>query len=234
MPTLTDIRAHSKWRDILEGQPQHLGLIVFLMLGAGALFTPVSEMSPEFWGLSVWYWAWSSMGLAVLHQVLVAAVFRLQLHRNLVTRLCGQNDLAIWTAVFIPLLVARPVTVLLTGVLDTQPIGTPYGLNIGIGVIFVGIALYGIHSVHQYFTIPRAVGGDHFREEIAAMPLVDKGIFKYTSNAMYGPTFLGLWGIALLCDSWHALVLAAFQHVYIWVHYYCTEQPDMAWIYGNR
>jgi len=29
-----------------------------------------------------------------------------------------------------------------------------------------------------------------------------------------------------------ALVLAAFCHAYIWVHYFCTEKPDMKRIYG--
>ena len=29
------------------------------------------------------------------------------------------------------------------------------------------------------------------------------------------------------------LVAALFQHAYIWVHYVCTEQPDMARLYGE-
>ncbi len=58
--------------------------------------------------------------------------------------------------------------------------------------------------------------------------------FRYTSNAMYGVAFLGLWGIALLFGSWNALVIALFQHAYIWVHMYCTEAPDMARIYAPK
>ena len=30
----------------------------------------------------------------------------------------------------------------------------------------------------------------------------------------------------------HALVVAAFQHAYIWVHMLCTEGPDMRRMYG--
>ncbi|MGR3714545.1 MAG: methyltransferase [Shimia sp.] len=233
MAKLEDIRMRSTWRDMLEGQPQHLGLIVFLFLGATALLV-ASPGGHRFFGLTAQTWAVTSIGLAILHQVIVAFIFRAELHRNLVTRLHGDADLAIWTRVFLPLLAARPITILITGLADDVPIGTPHWLNIGLGISFVAIAIYGMHSVLTYFTIRRAVGGDHFREETAALPLVKDGIFKYTSNAMYGPIFLGLWGIALLCDSWNALVVAAFQHVYIWVHYYCTEKPDMEWIYGNR
>jgi len=29
-----------------------------------------------------------------------------------------------------------------------------------------------------------------------------------------------------------ALAAALFQHACIWVHYYCTEKPDMELIYG--
>ena len=29
-----------------------------------------------------------------------------------------------------------------------------------------------------------------------------------------------------------ALAAALFQHAYIWVHYYCTEAPDMDLIYS--
>ncbi len=233
MSELADIRARSSWRDILEGQPQHLGLIVFLSLGATSLLMP-SPDSHHLLGLQAHQWATVSIGLAIAHQVIVAFVFRLQLHRNLVTRMHGENDIAIWTRIFMPLLVARPVSILITGLADDVPIGTPTWLNWTFGLLFLAVAVYGMQSVLRHFTIRRAVGGDHFREEIAAMPLVTEGIFKYTSNAMYGPIFLGLWGIALICDSWNALVVAVFQHVYIWVHYYCTEKPDMEWIYGDR
>ena len=43
-----------------------------------------------------------------------------------------------------------------------------------------------------------------------------------------------LWGIALVFGSWNALVVALFQHAYIWVHMYCTETPDMRWVYGPK
>ena len=68
----------------------------------------------------------------------------------------------------------------------------------------------------------------------AGKELVRSGPFAITPNAMYAIGFLGLWGIACLFGSWNALVVALFQHAYIWVHMYCTEAPDMDWIYGDR
>ena len=41
---------------------------------------------------------------------------------------------------------------------------------------------------------------------------------------MYTLGFLGLWSIAL--------VAALFQSAYIWIHYLCTEEPDMKVLFG--
>ncbi len=49
---------------------------------------------------------------------------------------------------------------------------------------------------------------------------------------MYAFVFLGLWGIAIIGRSQAALAVALFQHAYIWVHWYCTEQPDLVVLYG--
>jgi hypothetical protein len=43
----------------------------------------------------------------------------------------------------------------------------------------------------------------------------------------------GAWAIALLTRSQAALAAALFQHAYIWVHWYCTEQPDGVVLYGR-
>ena len=50
---------------------------------------------------------------------------------------------------------------------------------------------------------------------------------------MYTYAFLLFWALALGLASKGALVVAAFSHAYIWVHYHCTEKPDMESIYGK-
>lgn len=218
---------------MIEGQIQHLALAVLLSVGALDLLNTDAHAGTVL-GLTSGGWARVSIALALLHQWLVAAVFRLQLHHNLMSRLFGQRDLAIWAALFLPLLAARPITVILCGWADAGQLGLPHPVRVATGIVLLAISLWAMHSVLVHFTIRRALGGDHFRDEIAALPLVDRGAFRYSANAMYGLVFLGLWGIALLLDSWNALVLALFQHAYIWVHMYCTEQPDMDWIYRRR
>ena len=68
-------------------------------------------------------------------------------------------------------------------------------------------------------------------EEVKKESFVNKGIFKYTSNGMYLFGFLILWIPGLLLQSKAALIIALFNHIYIWVHYYFTEQPDIKIIY---
>jgi len=233
MSKLTDIRARSTWRDILEGQPQHMGLALLLAAGAFAWLSS-DDTAPRVLFLTATEWAKLSILLAIFHQVVVAVVFRLQLHRGLLTRMFGARDLEIWTKIFLPFLVARPITIILTGWADDTSLNEPRWLEWVIGLALVALAGWVMHSVFKHFTIRRAVGGDHFRDEIAELPMVREGAFRFTRNAMYGLAFFGMWGIALLFDSWNALVVAFFQHCYIWVHWYCTEQPDMEWLYGDR
>jgi len=232
MSRLDDIRATSSWKDLFEGQPQHLGIAILLSAGAMSLLVSPQD-APRLLGLSSTGWAILSLALAVAHQIIVAFTFRLQLHRNLLSRWFGKRDMAVWRMIFMPLLVARPLSLLMAAWADTTAITNYRAPEILLGTVLLGASIWALHSVIVHFTIVRALGGDHFRDEIASLPLVNEGVFKYTSNGMYGVAFLGLWGIALLSGSWNALVLALFQHCYIWVHMYCTESPDMRWIYGK-
>ncbi len=226
MTTLAEIRAESSWGDLIEGQPQHA--IIAILLAAGTCNLLISpDPSPTLLGLNVTCWASLSIALALIHQIIVAFVFRMQLHKNLMTRLLGERDMKIWAMIFMPLLVVRPLTIIMTGWADTVPISDYRTLEIILGLALLAPAIWGTHSTLCHFTLPRAFGGDHFRDEYLAMPMVDKGVFKYTNNGMYGVVFLGLWGIALLFGSWNALIVALFQHAYIWVHMYCTETPDL-------
>ena len=100
-----------------------------------------------------------------------------------------------------------------------------------VGIISIPVA-YLFYSVKKYFGIDRAFGLDHFNpEEVKNEPFVKRGIFKYTSNGMYIYGFLILWIPGLLFQSKAALLAALFSHIYIWIHYYFTELPDIKMIY---
>jgi hypothetical protein len=79
----------------------------------------------------------------------------------------------------------------------------------------------------------RAYGIDHFDPSYRDKLFVKQGMFKYTDNAMYKFGFLILWSIALFTLSKAALLAVVFNHLYIWVHFYFTELPDIHRIYGQ-
>ncbi len=184
-------------------------------------------------GISPINWAYITLAVALFHQSMVAVVFRLQLHFDLMVRLFGARALRIRGAMFLPFLAGRPLLLLIAGLADMGSLGGNFQVQLVIGALLLVPAVWTMHSVIKYFTIPRALGGDHFDDDYLNMPLVSEGAFKYSSNAMYSFVFLGMWGIALMTGSWNALVLALFNHAYIWVHMYCTERPDMDVIYGD-
>jgi hypothetical protein len=229
MATLFEIRGRARFVDLFEGQAQHLLIGALLYAGAVSLLNPGEG---AVWGLTSLEWAVTSILLAIAHQIIVAVVFRLQLLYNGWQRLFGVYDMKIWGAVFLIFLLARPFTVFMVGMSDAGSLNVSRVLTLSSGAIFLLVSLWALYSTVRHFTLKRAFGGDHFREEIRALPKVNGGVFDYTDNAMYGVAFLGLWGIALLCDSYSALVVACFQHAYIWVHMYTTEQPDMRRMYS--
>jgi len=79
-----------------------------------------------------------------------------------------------------------------------------------------------------------SVGIDHFDSSYGDRPLVKEGIYRYVNNGMYLFGVAIIWIPGLVYLSKAALLSALFTHLYIWVHYYCTEKPDMKRIYDSK
>ena len=219
-------------RYLFEGQAQHLLLLTCLVLGALYLASPA--LGDTSWlGISDRTWLSAVIGLAVVHQVVVWLVFRLQLVFSLFSRLLGRHDLPVWGIIFLPLLLLRPVLTLALGLADRDSLLPFRTAQAVLELALLVPVTYTFWSVKTYFGVARALGGDHFRQRYREMPLVKAGAFRYSSNATYAFAFLLLWAIGLLMHSRAALAAALFQHAYVWVHMYCTEQPDMRVIYGS-
>ncbi len=214
-------------------QSWHLVLLLLLIVISYAFAIPA--MGDGSWlGIADTAWYWLAVALAILQQVLVWVVFRLQFGWALLSRLFGKADLIVWAVLFLPLLIARPALVIGLAMADKASLALPRGVEISLGVVLLLPALATLWSVGRHFGLERALGGDHFRQKYREMPQVRAGAFRWSSNAMYAFVFLGLWATAFLFGSQAALSLAMFQHAYIWVHYICTEAPDMFLIYGDK
>ncbi|MCJ7537801.1 MAG: phosphatidylethanolamine N-methyltransferase family protein [Anaerolineales bacterium] len=217
---------------LFEGQFQHILLLTCLVPGAIYLALPALDGS-SWIGIPDQTWFYATIVLAIVHQVAGWFVFRFQLVFSLFSRLFGKFDMLVWGIIFFPLILLRPVLTLGLGYADYGSLEPFRIIQIIAGIVLLIPAIYTGWSIEKYFGVPRALGGDHFRQQYREMPLVKEGAFKYSSNAMYAFAFLLFWAIALLTGSRAALVAALFQHAYIWVHMYCTENPDMKLIYGK-
>jgi len=219
---------------IFEGQGLHAaGLALLLAACAGASRLPQVRQG-QLWGIGSVRWLWISIFAAVALQIYVWLCWRLELHGRHLSRLLGRRAFGLYARGFTILGFARIVSVFVLAFVNRGSIADEL-LSMKIAAVIVLMpALYLFYSVGRYFTFARAFGSDHFDVSVRALPLVREGIFRLTPNAMYVFGFFLLWVPGLWWASAAGLVSGAFNHLYIWLHYYATELPDMRRMYSPR
>jgi len=187
----------------------------------------------ELWGISTWNWFWISVEIPILHQIYVWFCWRTELHRGLISRIFGRFGFPLYTAIFTFFMVARLVSVTILAIASRDTLAVNLVVLQSLAVLIAIPVFYLGYSVARFFGVLRAYGADHFDPSYRSKPLVRDGIYRYTSNGMYIFGLMALYLPALWYASRPALLSAVFGHVYIWVHYYTTEKPDMDRIYGT-
>jgi len=187
------------------------------------------------WNISTESWFILSVLSPIIHQIYVLVCWRYELFYNGISNLLGKNGFRIYKICFAILILSRPILVTMLSISNTMTLTIDPIATYIISLILLIPAIYLFYSVKKYFGMDRAFGLDHFQpEKLKNEPFVKKGIFKYTSNGMYTFGFFILWIPGILFQSKAALLVASFQHIYIWVHYYFTELPDIKTIYEKR
>jgi hypothetical protein len=227
-----DIPEVRSFSGFFRGQVLHLGSVVPLCAIAWVFAAPSFD-GGQFMGLDEVQWFALTLLVPIVHQTYVWLVWRAQLGWQLFSRWFGAADIGVFGVLFIPLLLSRPVLTICCGIADRGSAELPPLAAWVLGAACFIPACYTLYSVHRYFGVKRAMGGDHFRRSYRTLPLVDRGAFTWTPNAMYLVGFLGLWAIALATNSRVALATAFFQHAYIWAHFLGTEEPDMRLIHSG-
>jgi len=193
-----------------------------------------SILQGELFGSTTATWFLLAVLAPILHQIYVLVCWRMELFYNSISKVFGVHGFQLFKIGFGILMFSRLLTISLLAIsnANTLNINNVFAYLIA-GIIFIPTA-YLFYSVKKYFGMDRAMGIDHFHpKKFKNEPFVQKGIFKYTANGMYLFGILILWIPGLLLLSKAAILVALFHHIYIWVHYYFTELPDMKVIYGN-
>jgi len=217
---------------MIEKQLQHASLLVLLLAGLAWIAGGEGFTQGSYLGVSTKAWFWWSIAFPVIHQVWVVACWRAELHHQWLTRYLGDWGFRIYAAGFALLSAGRFATIIPLAIAnqDTVPVD-PRVLD-GVGVVVAIPTIYLFYSVARFFGFRRALGADHFDPSYRELPLVRQGIFRFTRNSMYTFGFGAIWLPGLFYASQAALLSALFSHLYIWVHYFCTELPDMRRIYS--
>jgi hypothetical protein len=190
--------------------------------------------SGSLWGIGTPVWLWLAVAIPIVHQVWVWFCWRTQLHGAWLTRVFGGLGFPLYAAGFSVLGIARVVVVFILAIGNRDALSMNLTALRILAIVAAIPTVYLFYSVVRYFGFKRALGIDHFDPGYRSMPFVRKGIFRFTSNGMYTYGFLLLWIPALWFASPAALCAALFNHLYVWVHYYATELPDMKRIYERE
>ena len=217
---------HQQWHILILG-----GLLFTL---CSYLETDTTVLNGDLWGISTLTWATFAILAPIIHQCYVLVCWRSELHYQGLSRLFGKNGFKFYKTGFSILAFSRPVLIVLLAISSSMTLSVNPTFSYVLSGLFLIPAVYLFYSVKKYFGFDRAFGIDHFYpEEYRLKPFVDQGIFKYTRNGMYTFGFFLVWVPGFLLQSKAALLLALFSHLYIWVHYYFTELPDIKIIYKD-
>lgn len=219
---------------IFKYQFWHLLILVALLVVIGIVATSSPDvLLGSFWNLSTRFWFWLAIAVPIIHQIYVLLIWRFELYQRTFSKRFGVSKaFRIYSAGFSFLFVSRLIVIIFLSLSSKNTLSIDPAIPYGLIILITPVVIYLFYSVKKFFTIERAYGIDHFDENYNE-PYVKQGIFKYTDNGMYVFGLMVLYLPGLLLFSKAAILVALFNHAYIWVHYYFTERPDMIEIYGK-
>ena len=204
-----------------------VGLLILFYLGNQIVDL---ENNPNiFLGIGVKNWFLFSMMTPLLHQGYVWLCWRSELCWKIISRTIGFK---VYALIFIIIMISRLSSIGLCFA-DYGSWFDPGWIAWAISVLIFIPFIYTIYSVKKYFGFMRATGIDHFDPNYKNIPFEKRGIFKWSSNAMYTFGIAVFFGFAISAGSKAMFVFAAYSYIGGWLHYFCTEKEDFKVIYGN-
>ena len=219
----------NKLNFFFKRQIWHIGGTIVLFF-IGVQIVDLDNNTSTFLGISALSWFMIGMAIPLLHQVYIWLCWRSELCWKSISNSIGFKGYLI---VFFILIISRFSAVILCFV-DYGSLYKPGWLAWIISIIIFIPGLYTMYSVKKYFGFIRAAGADHFDLKYKNMSFEKRGIFKWSSNAMY---MFGLsipFAFAISTGSESMFIVSVYSYISIWLHYFCTEKEDFKIIYGNN
>ena len=219
----------NKLNFFFKNQIWHIGGLIVLYYVALQL-VDFENNSNVFLGISAKNWFLFSMMTPLLHQGYVWLCWRSELCWKTISRTIGFKAYVI---IFFIVSILRFSSVGLCFA-DYGTWFTPGWIAWSVSVLLFIPFVYTMYSVKKYFGFLRATGIDHFDPSYKDKPFEKRGIFKWSSNAMYALAIPIFFGFAISAGSKAMFVFAVYTYIGIWLHYFCTEKEDFKIIYGDK
>ena len=206
----------------------HVGGTIALFY-IGYQFVDLDSNTNTFLRISALSWFMIAMAIPLVHQVYTWICWRSELCWKSVSSSIGLKGYLIG---FFILIISRFSAVVLCFV-DYGSLYKPGLIAWALSIIVFIPGLYTMYSVKKYFGFVRAAGADHFDPKYRSMPFEKRGIFKWSSNAMYTYGLAIPFSFAIATGSQSMFIVSIYAYISIWLHYFCTEREDFKIIYGN-
>ena len=212
-----------------KNQIWHIGILILLFYVSLQLVNFENSLN-NFLGISAKNWFLFSMMTPLLHQSYVWVCWRSELCWKAIS---GSIGFKAYAVIFIIIMVLRLFSIGLCFA-DYGTWFTPGWIAWCVSMLVFIPFIYTIYSIKKYFGFMRATGIDHFDSSYKDIPFEKRGIFKWSSNAMYTFAIAVFFGFAISSGSKAMFVFAAYTYIGGWLHYFCTEKEDFKFIYKNR
>jgi len=219
----------NKLRFFFKNQIWHIGGLIILYYVALQMVDFETD-SNTFLGISSKNWFLFSMLTPLLHQGYVWLCWRSELCWKTISRTIGFKA---YVLIFFIIAILRFSGIGLSFA-DYGSWFAPGWIAWSVSVLIFIPFIYTIYSIKKYFGFMRATGIDHFDPSYKNIPFEKRGIFKWSSNAMYTFAIPVFFGFAFSSGSKAMFIFAAYSVIGVWLHYFCTEKEDFKVIYGNN
>ena len=219
----------NKLNFFFKHQIWHIGGTIVLFY-IGAQIVDLKSNINTFLGISALSWFMIAMSVPIIHQAYVWICWRSELCWQSISKTIGFKAYAI---IFFILGLSRFSAIVLCFV-DYGSLYKPGILAWVISIILFIPGIYTMYSVKKYFGFLRAAGADHFDPKYRVMPFEKRGIFKWSSNAMYVFAIGIPFAFAVATGSQSMFIVAIYTYLSVWLHYFCTEKEDIKIIYEKN
>lgn len=212
----------------LAGQDWHLALLVLLLttLNLALRHYPVTGQDPLF-GTATETWVWLGTGAAVLHHLYLVILQRVELATGWFKENAPSYAHLAFLADNLLFAMLRTGTLVMAAMAGKDAIYLPFNLRLILALAFP--VAYLLLAAHGRLPKPPAPAKSLFHPEagFAAGKSTWSGEKYLARRRFFYHLLTPLFYLpGLLTASNAALLLALFSHLYLWVHYFCTEVPD--------